>query len=58
MASTHLLQTHTPRCVRFYINGIRSTREAFESAKHGARLECFLTQTTGRTLRQFCVARL
>jgi hypothetical protein len=52
-----LLQTITPRGKRYFIDGRRTTREAYDLAKFARRLECFQTIIKGATVRHYVCAR-
>lgn len=41
---------------RYYRNGIRCTRDRYESAKFGRRLDCFHTITRGNLTSHHCSA--
>ena len=52
-----LLQTITPRGKRYFIDGRRTTREAYDITKFARRLECFQTIIKGTTVRHYVCAR-
>lgn len=52
-----LLQTTTPQGTRYYVDGKRVSREAYDLAKFWRRLECFQTIIKGATVRHYVCAR-
>lgn len=56
------LKVVSPRCTRYYLDGKRVTREAYDAAAWGRTLECLRTDITDRgrvteTIRYYSTVR-
>jgi len=52
-----LIKTVTTRGTRYYINGRRVTRDAYDTAKIGKRLECLQTVRFGDGWKHYACVR-
>jgi hypothetical protein len=53
-----LRRTTTPRGTRYYVNGTRVTRGAYEAVRFGRSLECFANWTVGNKSTAVCYVRV
>ena len=56
MKSLSMLRTTTPKCTRYYINGTRVSRDAYEDAQFWRRLDTFHTTVRNGVVRHRHVA--
>lgn len=53
-----LMRVTTPRGTRYFVDGVRVSRRAYESVRFGRSLEAFSTTTVGDQTRHVCYARV